>query len=246
MSKAALRQERFEALEAFLLGTMPEGDRVRFEEELEADPQLKDELEAMRENVLAVELGAFSKTLKSVVASVAEDDGRNAQNGFSWGGVLKYAAVVALVFGAAAWFFLQPSPNERLYAEYHVTDPGLPVPMSLVDDAAFHDAMVSFKEGAFADAQRKWSGLLNERPTNDTLGYFLAQTYLENDDPKAALPLLKKVAADTSSIFRGKAQWSLFLLGVRLNDPVLLDSIALEADPTYGERVRAIRAQLDH
>lgn len=245
MNKAALRQERFEALEAYHLGTMVGNERERFEEELQADAQLREELEAMRENVLAIELGAFSRTLKFVGADVAM--GRTTSGGGSgpWYGYLKYAAIIAVVLGVAAWFAMQPNINDRLYAQYHTTDPGLPVPMSALDDAAFHDAMVSFKEEAYVDALTKWSALLKDRPTSDTLRYFVAQAALESGDPEAAIPLLEGLAAESASIFHTKAQWTLFLIAVRLDDRELLARTGLDQDPIYGEQVRMIRAELD-
>ena len=63
MSKAALRQERFETIEAYLLGTMGDAERLAFEQELASDADLRAEVEAQRENTLAVELGAFTRTL---------------------------------------------------------------------------------------------------------------------------------------------------------------------------------------
>lgn len=234
MSKGALPQGRFEAIEAYLLGTMPAAEQVRFVQELGTDPELRAEVELQRENMLAVELGGMHRSLRSIMV---QDEERGTTG---WGHFLKYAAVVAALLIGALWWFSRPPLNERLYAEFHQTDPGLPVPMSAVHDPAFQDAMVAYKLGDFQEALDKWNALATTSPGNDTLQFYIASATLSKGNAGAAIPLFKAVAANTASAFHAKARWFLFLAYLREGRVHEMKALGLEADPIYGDRVQAI------
>lgn len=242
MSEAALHKDRFEAIEAYVLGTMGPDARHRFEQELAVDDSLREEVELQRENTLAVELAGITRTLQEARAGHREAD--PAPAGSSWTTYLKYAAMVAVLVIGAVWWFARPSENERLFAEYYVEDPGLPVPMSAVSDPVFQDAMVAYKLGDYPEARTKWGNLLELEPDNDTLRFYIANTYLGEGDAKAAIPLYKTVSEASSSPLRDKARWYLFLAYLhegRLNE---LPDTMLVNDPAYGERVRTIRSRI--
>jgi len=241
MNQNPIDRTRFEAIEAYVLGSMPMDERSAFESEMTKDSALRAEVELQRENTLAVELGAMERTLK---AMRAEHAGLAEPGSAGWTNYLKYAAAIAIVLSAALWMLTRPSASERLFAEHYTADPGLPVPMSATDDPAFHDAMVAFKLGDLAEARVKWSTLLQAEPTNDTLRYYIASAALAMDDAAAAIPLFASVAADPTSGFRTKAQWYLFLAYVNAGDIAKAKGMPFDDDPTYGERVREIKAEL--
>ena len=242
MSEGALPKDRFETIEAFLMGTMEPDARQRFQQELAADAQLHAEMELQRDNTLAVELAGLTRTLQSISAEHREEVAATA--GRPWTTYLKYAAMVALLAIGAVWWLARPPESERVYAEYYVQDPGLPVPMSAVKDPVFQDAMVAYKLGEFAEARSKWGGLLQAEPNNDTLRFYIANTYLAQGDAKAAIPLFQNIAEVPGSAFHNNARWYLFLALLhegRLNE---LPDSTLVQDPVYGARVSAIRAKL--
>lgn len=241
MNERPLHQDRFEHIEAYLLDTLSAPDRARFEEELAADPALRHEVALQRENMLAVELGGLQSSLRNIMAA-NEQVAPRATGRYTF---LRYAAMLAIVAGAAIWFALRPSANDRLYAEHYAVDPGLPVPMSISDDPVFHDAMVAFKLGAYDEARTKWETLRAQEPTNDTLLYYIASAALAQNDPDAAAPLLHQVADDHTSTFADKARWYLFLICVKEDDRACIASAGLEDHPVYGERVRTIQQRLD-
>lgn len=238
MNKGPLDISRFEAVETYLLGTMGPDDRKRFEEDLRSDPDLRREVAMQQEHIRAVELGGLQRTLRDVThADTERTAGRSA---VGMPRLLRYAAVVALLLGATVWYVLRPAPNERLFAEHFVTDPGLPVPMSISDDPVFHDAMVAYKLGDYDEARTKWAALLPARPANDTLRYYMGTAALAGGRDAEAVPLLQSVSADGSSVFQRKAQWYLFLAHLRAGDRAAMEAMDLIDDPVYGERARAI------
>lgn len=238
---STLDKDRFEAIEAYLLRSLTAEERSRFEQELAADASLRAEMELQRENTLAIELGGVQRLLKEVGADQAgtSDEGRR-----SWTGYLKYAAAAVVLITAALWWLNSPTANERLFAEHFSADPGLPVAMSATDDPVFQDAMVAYKLGDYAEARAKWSPLLQMDPTNDTLRYYIASATLAMNDATTAIPLFERLGNDHASAFHDKSQWFLFLAYVKVDDVTKAESLQLDDDPTYGERVRKIKAEL--
>lgn len=243
MMEAPLQQDRFEAMEAYVLGRMDGVQRGRFEAELAADEALRAELALHREHIMAVELAGVERQL-SQLAAVLDDDGAGVSP-FPSGHWLKYAAMVAVLVLGALWWANRPATNERLFAEHHAPDPGLPVPMSAVDNPHFHDAMVAYKLGDYNEAYGKWSSLLAHDPGNDTLIYFMASARLAAGDAGAAIPLFQRVAGQPGSAFHKKARWYLFLSCLREGRYEELHALGLEQDSTYGDRVRRIENELD-
>ena len=241
MNQNPINRSRFEAIEAYVLNSMSVAERDDFDQEMAKDAALHAEVELQRENMLAVELGGMDRMLKSVGAEHAV---RASKESAGWTQYLKYAAVVAIVLSGAFWVLTRPSANERLFASNYEVDPGLPVAMGATGDPAFQDAMVAFKLGDFAEARGKWSTLLQAEPTNDTLRYYIASAALAMDDAAAAIPLLEGVAADPVSTFHNKSQWYLFLAYIKAGDNAKAKALRIDDDRTYGERARAIKAEL--
>ncbi|HPF90580.1 MAG TPA: hypothetical protein PLL57_07970, partial [Flavobacteriales bacterium] len=61
-----LDRDTFEAIEAYVLGTMPALERERFEERLRTDADLRAEVEQQQEHIRAVELGGLQRALKDI------------------------------------------------------------------------------------------------------------------------------------------------------------------------------------
>ncbi|MBS1569106.1 MAG: hypothetical protein JST45_06645 [Bacteroidetes bacterium] len=239
MSEGTLPISRFEAIEAYLLNKLSDTDRLRFEEDLRKDPALQAEVAMQRENMLAVELGGMQRSLRRIMAQGEE------RGSMGWGHFLKYAAAVAVLLTGALWWFSRPPLNERLYAEYHQVDPGLPVPMSATRNPAFQDAMVAYKLGNFGEAIAKWTSLLSISPANDTLNYYIASAQLAKGNAAEAIPLFKAVANDRASVFHAKARWFLFLSLLHEGRNEEMRTLGMEQDSTYGERVRQIEEKMN-
>lgn len=239
MSKGTLDRDLFEAIEAYVMGTMPTPQRDRFEQELAANHDLRAEVELQRTNIRAVEIGGMDRLLKDL----AREERSSKPGAAGWTHYLKYAAAVALLLGVAIWAFTRPTPNERLFATHYIADPGLPVAMGATDDHAFQDAMVAYKLGDFREARGTWTVLLQAAPQNDTLRYYIASADLAMGDVPAAIPALEDLAKGHSA-FAAKARWYLFLAYIKADETEKARSVALDDDPVYGERIRAIKTKL--
>jgi tetratricopeptide (TPR) repeat protein len=240
MSNGVPDRPTFETIEAYVLERMSAADRAAFEQRLTTDPALRAELDLEREHILAVELGGLQHTLKAIGEVELQKGG-----GPAWGGLLKYAAGIALLLGAALWWMLRPPANERLFAEHFSPDPGLPVAMSVTDDPVFAEAMVTYKEGRYAEARARWETLLQRKPESDTLRYYTASAFLAEGEHRAAIRLLEPLAVDPSTAFRQKARWYLFLAYLRAGEATKAMALPVEEDPLRGEQARAIKHELN-
>jgi len=246
MKQQALHIARFEEIEAYLLGRSSEP--AQFEERMASDLDLREEVEVQRENMLAVELGGFSRTIAEISKRNASADPvvgpapvvRRAST--LW--VLRIAAGVALLLGVAWWFLARPDAFDQVLAEYYVADPGLPVPMSATNDAAFHDAMVDYKMGAYPKAIAKWNVLLVNDPQNDTLRYYLANAQMADVNVVEAIQLYQGLSADTKSVFHDKAEWRLFLAYVHMHDAEQVQNFKVASGSPYAAEVSAIQELL--
>jgi hypothetical protein len=243
MTNGALDRTRFETIEAYVLGTMSDDDRARFESALALDTEMQAEVDLMRESILAIELNGVSRVLREVASEGRSSNGEDHRNDLNWKRFLRYAAVIAVVVTGALVWWSAPSASERLFAEYYVADPGLPVSMGSTSDPAFADAMVAYKLGDYAEARTKWGVLLQTEPVNDTLRFYVASASLAMDDASAAIPILLGLVEEHSA-FHDKSRWFLFLAYLRINDQMGMRSIGLDEDPIYGDRARLIKSEL--
>lgn len=241
MSQGALDRTTFEAIEAYVLDRMSADERSAFEQRMAANAALRAEVELERENIRAVELGGIERMLKSISA---EEHG-SGRGGSDWSRYLKYAAAIVLLAGFSAWWMLRTPLNERLFAEHFVADPGLPVTMGIADDPAFSDAMVSYKEGKYAEARAKWMPLLQQGPQNDTLRYYIACAHLAEGDARAAITLLDGLSNEPGSAFQRRSKWFLFLAYVRTGDANKAKAIPFTDDPEHAQKARIILGHLE-
>ena len=129
----------------------------RFEAELEADEQLREEVTYANIRTIRVKRRVHTHVGAGGATALENNEGGGSCPGRSrsqrW------------VPGCRDWDVWWPWPsglvrpplNERVYAEFHVPDPGLPRTHGCGPDHAFHDAMVvATKLGDHAEALMKW------------------------------------------------------------------------------------------
>ncbi len=180
---------------------MEEEERSSFEQELKDNLLLRQQLEEVQTLVEGIETVALKEKLNTYheEISVGSSTFKSARIGFK---NYAMAASIAIFIGIATfWFFNRKSPEERLFAKHFVPDPGLPTTMGNSTNFAFYDAMVSYKRADYATAITKWETLLNEKPSNDTLNYFIGVAHLANTNADEAIKYLNVASQSKNSVF---------------------------------------------
>lgn len=241
MNRGALDRPTFETIEAYVLERMTAPERANFEQRMAGDAVLRDEVELERENIRAVELGGIGRAMKQIAT---EERAEAATHGRGISYLAYAAAVTALVLGAL-WWHNRSSVNERLFAEHFTPDPGLPVAMGAADDLEFADAMVSYKEGNYAEARAKWSRLLKSDAGSDTMRFYIASASLAEGDAASAIAPLTALVTDSTSVFQSRAAWYLFLAHLRMGQYEKARAVDLSASPDRRAKAEAILAEME-
>ncbi|MEK6154528.1 tetratricopeptide repeat protein [Flavobacteriaceae bacterium 3-367] len=228
-------------MERYLNNTMDEKERASFEGQLKENPGLKKQLEEVQTLIEGVETAALQGRMDNFHEALAKEEQEVKQhNGFR-----KYtiAASIAVLIGLASfWVLTSEQPNDRLFAKYFVPDPGLPTTMGTDANYAFYEAMVSYKRANYAVAIAQWSGLLEEKPANDTLNYFIGVAHLANSDAEKAMSYLNALSEQPNSVFADEAFYYLGLAHLKAGD---LEAAKAYFNKSQTERAWAIMTELN-
>ncbi|MFZ6050485.1 hypothetical protein [Halocola ammonii] len=233
-------QEQFEKIERYLSAELSEVERLAFESALKADPDLKSELDRQRELREVVEIGGMKSKLDEFHQKVASEHSKKS-SGIRWWAIA--AAFIGLIV-ASYFIFFNQTKSEKLFADYHTIDPGLPTPMSATDNYDFYDAMVDYKNEKYELSIEKWKPLLKENPDNDTLNFYIGSAHFANEKYQKALPYFSTVRELDQSAFSDKAEWYVALSFLHLEELEKLDSLSTAATGKFADKIREINSQL--
>src|SRR5690606_1433977 len=174
-----------ELFERFLMDGMEEKERSEFLESLKGDPELERRFEEFKSAFRTVEEVGLRNSMEQYHSRVGGHKGERLR--IRRIAFYRIAASVAVLVALGLWFFLQKSPNEKLYRQYFIADPGLPSVMGSGDNYIFQEAMVDYKRGNYDAAIAKWESLLPLERENDTLNYFLGSAHLAQGNAHRAI-----------------------------------------------------------
>lgn len=243
-----LDQKSFEEIESYILETMSPTAKKQFEERMSGNVELANEVDRMRDQITAVELGAFSSSIQNIAQEYQQSnpsiDQKKRNSGLSTR-LLSIAAGLAVLIGSAMWIMGSQSTTEHIYAEEFTPDPGLPVIMGTTDNYEFQDAMVDYKAEKYDSAIRKWSELAKESDPNDTLNYFIACAFMNQDKMEEAGSYFTEVLSQKNSAFHDKAVWFAALSYFRSEDQKKLESLTSSISAEYKERYERLLQSLE-
>ena len=211
-------QQDFERIEKYLLGEMGPEERAGFEQELSNNADLQAALEQTRLLVRGIEYAGMKGMMDDFHNMIPDNahENRYIQTTFKTmrNKMMPYliAASVLLLVVLGVWWLtnLQPA-HEKLFARHYQPDPGLITPMSSGENYLFYAGMVEYRLGNYDNAIDKWSQVLNQKPLNDTLSYFLGVAFLSVNDLSSATAMLNDAVAHTQSVFIDDAWYYLGL-----------------------------------
>ncbi len=222
MSKASpnISKEEFEAIEKYLLDRMLVSEKQDFEARIADNEVLARAVDEQRALIAGIEEKSLKKRLEVFHEEVNEENHVLEKKVIPLRSRRWYyaAASIAVLFALGSiWYFSRPPEHERLFDQYFSPDPGLPTVMGTTDNYDFYGAMVDYKQEEYATAIEKWKKLLEKKPQNDTLNYFIGVAHLANNDPGASIPFLKKTVSASESLFHEEAAYFLALSYLKQN-----------------------------
>ena len=116
------------------------------------------------------------------------------------------AAVLAALLGIF-WMMKISSTSEKIFATYFKPDIGLPLKMSTGNTYGFYEGMLDYKQENYEEAIEKWQVLLEAKPKNDTLNYFLGVAYLALGNAAKSLEFLENQERFRQGIFKEDAAY---------------------------------------
>ncbi|MFT3680039.1 MAG: hypothetical protein QM791_07180 [Ferruginibacter sp.] len=201
--------EEFESIEQYLLGNLPQQEKLAFDNRLQQDIEWAAKVKEVSLLTVGIEAAVLKEKLNTYHAKLPNNT-QEKKGGriISFNFKMLLAASVVLFAAVGVWlFFARGNSYERMYADYYKPDPGLVTAMGTTDNYLFNKAMVDYKTGNYKKAIGAWSELKAGLPPNDTLNYFLGAAQQADGNSTAALTLLKQAAADTANPFYKDACW---------------------------------------
>lgn len=226
-----LSEEQYELIEAYLAGDLSEADKTLLEREMQADSALQAEVNRQRDIRLGLRGLGIEKVLKqaqenyktSLVTAAPEPVStpvvRPLLNWRYWAA----AASVAGVLGIGYYAYQQTATNaaEVAYADTFTPDSGDELLKEFPADASadarqlFLDAFTKYKAGKYDQVIDQVKTLPDDKKTVHYKKYFLGLSYLANQQPADAIPLLQQAQTSPSVKLRQKSEWFLALAYVK-------------------------------
>lgn len=226
-----LSEEQYELIEAYLAGELSEADKALLESEMQADAVLQAEVNRQRDIRLGLRALGIEKVLKkaqenykaSLVTAepelVATPVVRPLLNWRYW----VAAASVVSVLGIGYYAYQQTANNaaEVAYAETFTPDSDDDLLKEFPTDAStdtrqqFLDAFTNYKAGRYDQVIDQVKTLPDDKKTVHYKNYFLGLSYLANQQPANAIPLLQRAQASSSISLRQKSEWFLALAYIK-------------------------------
>lgn len=191
-------QADFELIERFYIGDLSDTEAADFAQRRQTDAQFEAEVQDYLALMEGIETAALKAQLDDYHQGISKET-NNLKLNFKR---LSIAAAVILGVTILAFLLLKPSEPEVLFAKYFEPDPGLPTLMSQTNDQEyqFQNGMVAYKQGDYDKALNNWEKL-EDKNTNDTIGYFIGVAKLADGDDEGAITYLLPLAEKESQSF---------------------------------------------
>ena len=212
-----ITQDVLETIERYINKTMTSNEIISFEKKLQSDSKFKAQFEDIKILLLGIETQSLKEKLDSFHEDIPFGKSKTSivKPLFS---IRKFVAAAAIIIAVGSFWFFNQNTNEKLFVTYFIPDPGLPTTMSETSNFEFYDAMVNYKQGDYNTAISKWEALLEKKPQNDTLNYFLGVAHLANKNEKSAIKHLDIIAQDSNANFKNEAYYYLGLAHLKADN----------------------------
>lgn len=243
-NKIQITEEELEIIEQFLSGQLAGHDLNLFENRMEKEADWKEKVEWVELTKIGINEASLSAELKSQKVNADNAIVKNfAGNRFLLLKVIAGLAAVSLAILITFWSLgVFKSGHEKLFASYYQPDSGLITSMGVSDSYEFEVAMIDYKSEKYKEAIDKWMPLLQDNENNDTLQYFLGNSYLAMGQTDKAIESFKRVLEKANGTFRDDAHWYLGLALIKENRiSEAIEEIEMSANPRKEKLLEKLR-----
>ena len=238
-----------EIFEQYVGGKMSTEARRAFEADLLINPELKEEFEIFQRLSSGFQDIKADK-VRVKLKQIDQDLDRQPKAGKVIPIKFWLAAAAILVLAILSYRYLTIFKNDNTFqVSYIPLEEGLPVTMSAMSEKEFDDAMSSFKAEEYDAALTAFTKLSFKVPENDTVSYFLANSLLRTGQFEKAESEFLKVAVDSTSEFRQKAEFyhalCLWAMGDLITAKAILSEIAQSSDHPFVNEAAQLIAKID-
>lgn len=214
-----ISEEEWEEIEDFLRGTLPAEAKERILQRINEDSEFSDKVTHVRLLTIGIREAALEADLEQISltgekAELPHIPGYRKKYYFGW---VAAAAIVVFVIGLA-YFNIFESKESKLFSEYYYPDSGLVSSMGVSDNYDFDVAMIDYKSGKYNQSVIAMKKLLHSNLNNDTLNYFIGNSFLAMGKTDSAISYLRVVAGNNRSAFAKDANWYIGLAYLKLKD----------------------------
>lgn len=229
---------KYTLIEKFLAKEMQGEELKKFEDQLQNDVELKEELVLHRqltETLKGERVHELRNVLKEVdknwEAPSKKDSAKIVK--FSFRRVLTIAAAVALFMISYQWFTNSNLSPEEIYASNFETYPMLLNQRSAEENTTssvtYNNAITFYNKREYAQAEAAFEKLLQDQPDNISFQFYQANIFLASQNAADAIPVFQKILDGNNPLFEEQARWYLSLaylqLGQKENAKALLEKI---------------------
>ncbi|WP_435624323.1 tetratricopeptide repeat protein [Flagellimonas sp.] len=202
----------FDLLEDYLNGNLSKDEKLSFEEKLNADPSLKNELEKhklLHEAMADFDAIDFRKRIQEVERgfSVEQKKKRN-----KW--LLRIAASLIIIAGVGIVWTINESSEDNLFKENYA-----PYPVEDVQRGSQEkippQVLNDYSSGKYGEIVSVLELLVQKYPEDDRIKMYLGTTYLEENRTQEALSVFKTV---DDRAYGEHALWYISLCYLNLED----------------------------
>ncbi|MBN1186394.1 MAG: hypothetical protein JXB49_29230 [Bacteroidales bacterium] len=239
-----------EKFDAYLKGSMTASEKTQMEKELEENPEMREELRLYR--IMVEGIKEAGKELFKTGLKEIDDVMADKSLGSSYPKWAALAASVIVLFGLSIAFLLLRKPSEpKLYAEhfqpwqneYPIHTRGeVPAQFSEFTSDQFEELKVGadhYDAHEYKEAISVFKDLEQTQEDNEHLQFLLGLSYLNNNQPKKALPYFESLIDNKDFEYGLEVKWyygmTLVYLGEDEKAQKVMDEVAYSDSPFSGQ-----------
>jgi predicted Zn-dependent protease len=218
-----ISSREWELIEIWLDQNDVQGEVPLTNEQLTHIPNLEEKIEhvkKIREEIEdSIRRSKIKEFYKHFLADEKDSDIKSITNYKTKSAVWYTAAAVVVVLVGIYWMMANSNSSEKIFAANFKPDVGLPLRMSTENANGFYEGMLDYKQENYKEAIEKWQVLLEIKPGNDTLNYFLGVAHLALGNAAISLEYLENQERFRPGIFKEDAAWYTALAKIKQGKP---------------------------